>query len=319
MTQGNGSEANPSRAPAELANGRGAALWAIWWPVLRTMLSLLRRHGLRILLFAFVIIHSAAVTVILWGPVVYCFGFAGISPAEVMEFVYLAVLPLVAAVAGPLESGYQLSVYRLLVGEKAGILTLVAGYRRIRLFLRLAVVSAALAACDRILDILWSRLPWDFCWDYFFNIVTPGSPLDQLLGSIPALGWFIGEFHFAAKALILLPIQWALLEVIVGGKSWPKALAGSARLAWRHKHLAMLLLGVVLVLSLDTWLRALLPHRQDYVVGYSHIVYWLVDWGGLAGHAAITCAVTAVKAAALVVIYHAMRKDDEAPVPAESA
>ncbi|MBE3100560.1 MAG: hypothetical protein IMZ44_25875 [Planctomycetes bacterium] len=317
MTEGNDGKTNAPPTPTEAAQSRAAALWAIWWPMLRTMLSLLRRSGLRLFLIAFVMSLLQLATVPLMVPVTWVLQHCGIE-SPMYWWPTLALFGATAMVlSGPIAAGYSLIVHQVLGGEKGRVLTLFVGFRTLRLFLRLATVSVALFLSDYGLNLLWSYLPWDFCWDYFSNIVTPGSPLDELLGHIPALGWFIGEFHFATKTLILLPIQWALLEVIIGGKSWPKALAGSARLAWRHKHLALLLLGVVLVLSLDTWLRALLPHRQDYFEGYSYIVYWLVDWGGLAGHAAITCAVTTVNTAALVVIYHAMRT--EAAPTAETA
>jgi len=218
-----------------------------------------------------------------------------------------------------MEAGYSLMVHRLLSGEPGRFRTLFTGYRTWRLFSRLAIVSGVLVASDYALNCLWSWLPWDFCWDYFSNIVTPGSPLDELLGSIPHLGWFIGDFHYAVRALILLPIQWAALEVIVAGKSWPAALAGSVHLVWRHKSLALVMLGVLVVLSFDAWPRALLPNRHDYFQDYSYFVYKLVDWLHLGGNAAITCAVTAIKTAGLVVVYHAMRASDVAAQPPESA
>jgi hypothetical protein len=163
------------------------------------MLSLLRRHGLRIFLFGFVnILSLAAIATVLAMAQSGCV-YSGIADALPMYYALLALWVVLAAVLGPLEGGYLLALHRLLVGEKAGILTLVVGYRSGRLFSRLAIVSGVLVASNFALYDLWSWLPWDFCWEYFSNIVTPGSPLDELLGSIPQLGWFIGEFHFAVN------------------------------------------------------------------------------------------------------------------------
>ncbi|MCX5673737.1 MAG: hypothetical protein NTX87_01905 [Planctomycetota bacterium] len=318
MTEGNDSKINAARPLTESSKGQASALWAAWWPVLRAMLSLLRRHGLR----AFVLAGLSSVIVGLGGGVFFTLPYLVTRYSDQYPSWYWILFPvatwLAVAPVGPVESGYWYAMYRLLMGEKVGVGNLFAGFRRLRLYLNLVAIMLVMVAVPQVLCWIWAELPWSFCWEYFENFVTPGSPLDQLIVSIPGIGWFIGKFHYAAQTLILLPIQWSALVVLVEGKSWPKALSGSVRLAWQYKHLVLLMLSVLVVLSCDTWLRALLPHSRDYFEGYSRFVYWLVDWGGLGGHAAITCAIMAIKSAALVTIYQAMRRGGTAQ-PAEIA
>jgi len=311
--------AMPDPPPAEPAAVTPSPQPPVLWPVVRTLLSLLRRHGLRVYLFAVVIALSTAAIAIVLAMAQYGCVYSGIADKLPMYYIVMALWTVVTAVLGPLVGGYYLAVHQLLVGEKAGVRTLAAGYRSGRLFSRLAIVSGVLAASSLALYDLWSWLPWNFCWEYFSNIVTPGSPLDEMLGSIPQLGWLIGEFHFAVRTLIYLPILWALLEVIVACKSWPAALAGSARLAWRHKRLALVMLAVLVALSFESWVHALLPRQRDYLEGYTAFAYSLAGWLILGGNALITCAVTAMKAAALVVVYREMRKNDGAVPPPEIA
>jgi len=304
--------------PAEFAAAPPSSQQPVLWPVLREMLLLLRRHGLRMFLISFEMSLMVFASSLLMASVVAALQYCGIPISLDWWPTYILVYAAVGAMIGPMEASYSLIAHRLLSGEPGRFRALFTGYGTWRLFSQLAIVSGVFVASDYALNCLWSWLPWDFCWDYFSNIVTPGSPLDEMIGSIPQLGWLIGEFHFAARALILLPIQWALLEVIVAGKPWLAAVAGSMHLAWRQKRLALVMLGVLVVLSFDTWPRALLPNRHDYFQQYSYFVYKLVDWLQLGANAAITCAVTAIKAAGLVVVYQAMRNRDAATQP-ESA
>ena len=309
----------PDPPPAEPAAATPSPQPPVLWPVLRTMLALLRRHWLRIVIFTVVIfLSTAASTAVLVAVPYWCADYRTTSPL-LMQYGLLALWAVLQAVWGPLEAGYLFTLYRLLGGETAGARTLVVGYRSRRLFFGLAAGSFVLTASHDALRVLWTYLPWDFCWEYFSNIVTPGSPLDALLGSVPRLGWFISEFHLAVRTLILLPIQWALLEVIVAAKSWPKALAGSAGLAWRNKRLALVFLAAVVALSFDVWLKRLLPSPRAYGEDYGDFVAQVLFCGQLAANVAINLAILAIKAAALVVIYREMRNREAAVQPPESA
>lgn len=306
-------------SPAEPAAATPSPQAPVLWPVLRQMFLLLRRHGLRIAVFTVVIVLSTSVITWALNTFQYWCAYSRIEGELMTYYVPVALWAVLRVVWGPLEAGYFLALHRLLGGEDAGVRTLVVGYRSRRLFWRLVAGAFVFIACRQALCELWNRLPWDFFWAYFGNVVPPDSPLFELLLKIPAVGWFVSEIHLAAQTLILLPLQWMLVEIIVAGKSWPKALAGSASLAWRHKRLALVFLAVEMVLSFDVWLRELLPHARDYVQDHSDLVFHLVDSAQLAGNTAITCAITAIDVAALVVVYRAMRASDAVAQPPESA
>jgi len=285
----------------------------VLWPVLREMFSLLRRHWLR----AFVLAGLSCVIVGLGCAVFsmlhylidrysdhYLSWYWILSPVSL----WLAVAPV-----GPVESGYWYAMYRLLMGEKVGAGGLFAGFRRSRLYLNLVAISLVMVAVPQVLYWIWAELPWQFCWEYYENIVTPGSPLDELVWSIPGIGWFISEFHFAGRTLILLPIQFSALVVFVGGKSWLGALAQSVILTFRHWRLALVLFAVMIAVSFDNWLRILLPSHY-YYEGWMREVIW---WVNFAGNSLIQWAKIAIEVTALVVVFREMLKCEAAAPPPE--
>ncbi|MCX5655407.1 MAG: hypothetical protein NTY65_12235 [Planctomycetota bacterium] len=272
----------------------------VLWPVLREMFSLLRRHGLRSFLLAalmnLLMIPGAGLVAV---PIYLRDRFEVLDVA--WHWVLVVLLPyILIAPALPIESGNSYAVYRLLLGEKVGAGSLFAGFRRLRLYLNLMTVGLVVMLSRLALGWAWDELPWNFCWDYYENLVTPGSPLDELIWSIPGIRWFIGDFHAGALELILLPIQWAALVVFVGGKPWYRALADSATLVLRHWRHALMFIAVVMVLYFRFWPKMLLPYG---------------GWLSLAGCALIQWAALTVQTTALVVIYREMLKRDAAAPP----
>lgn len=287
----------PLRADRDETPSRGRVRDA--WPLLRETAVLLRRHGVRLCVLALVfILIPVAATTILAVPLAICQR-EGLDLAAAWVYARPVFSVLLAGLAGPLDGGYWLVVHRLLDGEKAGLRTLFAGYRRLWLFLNLAAVSAVVFGASEALGWVWPRLPWDFCWHYFDNLVHPDSPVARLIWSIPDVDWFLGKFHVWIQALLLLPIQWALAEVAIGGKTWTSALIDSVRLALRYRGPALLAFAVMVALGFSDWLRWLLPFEGDY----SGLARSVVSWLNLAGNGAITVATTAIKATAFVVVY----------------
>ena len=306
-------------SPAEPAMPDPSSRLPVVWPVLREMFSLLRRHWLRILIFTFAILLSTGVSRAVLATVLYLPADYRTAIPLLTHYGVMALWVVLQAVWGPLQAGYLLTLHRLLGGEKAGVRTLVACYCNGRLFWRLAAGLFVLTVSHDALRTLWTYLPWE-AW--FGNFVAPDSPLFGMLQRIPASRWFTKEFHVAIQAMILLPIQWTLLEIIVSGKSWPKALAASAGLAWRHKRLALAFLAVSVALSFHVWLRVLLPNPWAYAEDYGELVTWLFAVQVVV-NLAITLAIIAIEATALVVVYQAMlRREAAAPdgaTPPESA
>jgi len=296
-----------SPSPAELAPAKPAPQPPVVWPVLRSMLSLLRRHGLRVFLLA-ALMNLCMIPGALPAGIPYYLGDRFTVPDSTWYWILMVVAPLaMISPVLPIESGYSYALYRLLLGERAGAGALFAGFRHLRLYLNLVAVGLVATAAPQVLNWIWAQIPWDFCWAYYENIITPGSPLDELIWSIPGIRWFIGDFHACVLELILLPIQWSALVVFVGGKPWYRALAASTTLVLRQWRPALMFIAVMMVLYFRFWPKMLLPHG---------------GWFSLAGCALIEWAALAVQAVALVVIYREMLRREAAArdaTPPESA
>lgn len=296
--------------PSALRRFAGA-FWADTKTVIGAMLRLFRRHGLRVFGLALVVqILGYGGFTILSAPLAFVPEASWWSGTWGWHLL-MAVHCVLIAIVMPVGVGFEYALYRLLAGEAGGLHTLATGFRSVRLYLNTAAACFLMFAAMMALNMLWAAIPWDWCWERFYDIVAPDSPLAGLLFSIPGLGRGLATLHWVAKELLHLPLTWTALAVIAQGQSVLSGLRISVRLTLRHRSLALVLIIVMFVMTFQKYAQMLRLSEWDY----SGPTLTIVPWANLASSTLIQAVAVAIESAASVVIYREMLARERSPAP----
>jgi hypothetical protein len=204
----------------------------------------------------------------------------------------------------PFVAGYAYVVWLWLENQEAGFKDLWAPFKKWQLLLNVTVAGAAPMVGFFLLQTLWRLLG-----ENAPPLIDPESPLMHFWEQIPGNVWLAAQLQDALHAIIVLPLAWAGLDVLVGGRSCLQALCRSAQLAFKRHGLALAMFVVMAVVPNIYYVAAPLTWKYPSLSG----------WGPMPLHALfapvsvlLSAIQTTLESLVLVILYREMTRREEA-------